>query len=229
MTPANSLLRQVDARTKLALAAAVSGAVMLPLPSLAVLAVAFAALIGTTGLTAPATTQLRRLAVPLAILFGLDWAVVSFSFAILITLRLALLATAGTVLVATTTPDEIRVALERLGLSRRLAFTLANASRSVDGLQREWQTVVEAQRARGIDFPPRDRRDWRGRLAAAVALIVPAVVLATQRAWHLSEAAAVRGLESPRQRRPDPRPLGVLDRTLLAGTAGLLFALTIWR
>jgi energy-coupling factor transport system permease protein len=225
----HSFLRGADPRTKLALSAAASLAVMLPLAQLAAFFACYLALVAAAGLVFHALAQLRRLAFLLAALFILDWLLIGLDLAVLITLRLALLSTAFSLLFATTTPDELRAALERLGLPVRLAFTFAAAYRSLTLLEEEWRAILEAQRARGIRLErPRARELWRGwrkHLAALAALAVPAVVLATQRAWALSEAAAVRGLESPLRRPYRVLRLSGRDYLLLAGAAGLLAAL----
>jgi energy-coupling factor transporter transmembrane protein EcfT len=304
---ADSPLRRVDARVKLALGLAASAAVMLPLAPLAIAFAAYTLLLAAGRLLPAAAAPLRRLAPLLVILFALDWLFVDAPFALLITLRLSLLVTAFTILVSTTTPDELRTALERLGLSTRLAFALSSAYRSLAQLEREWRTIEEAQRARGIDpfgggrprshglrraspspltsptpltpssarsariegpsavafrrlvpsirwtaaflrrsgarfrrqQAPRERRPpgargrstahWRQRLTAVVALVVPAIVLATQRAWSLTEAATVRGLESPHHGRPAPAPLARRDRGILAVAAALLLTLALVR
>ena len=225
-----SPLRRVDARVKLALGLAASAAVMLPLAPLLVALAAFALLIALTGLGDAAQAPLRRLAPLLALLFALDWALIGGDFAVLVTARLALLVTAFTVLVATTTPDELRLALERLGLPARLAFVLASAYRALAHLEREWRAILEAQQARGITPLARHRgAPWRRRLGDAVALVVPAIVLATQRAWALTEAASMRGLEAPAPARPERAPLATGDRLLLGGAMALLLALALWR
>ena len=58
----HSFLRHVDARTKLALAASASAAVMLPLAPLVVFLAGFAGLLIAAGLSAAAAAQVRRLA-----------------------------------------------------------------------------------------------------------------------------------------------------------------------
>lgn len=226
----DSPLRRVDARVKLALGLAASAAVMLPLAPLLAAVAAFALLLAVGGLRAAALAPLRRLAPLLALLFVLDWTLIGGTFALLVTARLALLVTAFTILVATTTPDELRLALERLGLPPRPAFVLASAYRSLAHLEREWRAIVEAQAARGIAPLARERgAPWRRRLGDGVALIVPAIVLATQRAWALTESASLRGLEAPRRAHLDPAPLATRDRLLLGGAAALLAALVWWR
>ena len=220
-----SFLRRVDARTKLALAASASAAIMLPLAPLAVFLAGFAGLLIAAGLSAAAAAQVRRLALLLALLFAVDWLFIDLRFATLITLRVVLLVISFTVLVATTTPDELRTALERLGLPARLAFVTASAYRAVTDFEREWRTVIEAQRARGIILEvPETRRwgRWRQNLGHAAALVVPAIVLAVQRAWAISEAAAARGFESPLRRPYQVLRLRPVDHALLLATAVVL-------
>jgi len=225
-----SPLRRVDARVKLALGLAASAAVILPLAPLLIAVAALALLVAAAGLRDAALAPLRRVAPLLALLFVLDWALIGSAFALLVSARLVLLVTAFTILVATTTPDELRLALERLGLPARLAFVLASAYRSLTHLEREWRAILEAQAARGITPLAGDRNaPWRQRLGDAVALIVPAIVLATQRAWALTESATMRGLESPARARLEPAPFGLLDRLLLGAAAALLLALAWWR
>jgi biotin transport system permease protein len=225
----SSFLRRADARTKLLLSLVASAAVTLPLPQLGALAACFSALAFAAGIGTQALMQLRRMRLFLVVLFAVDWLFVGFDFAVLISLRLALLATAFTLLVATTAPDELRVALERLGVPRRLAFTFTTAFGSLAVFQQEWGEILEAQRARGI-VPPRLQlrrwRDWPDIVAQLTWLIVPAFVLATQRAWSITEAATLRGFESP-QRCADPvAGFALLDLLLSAGAvavfAGLL-------
>jgi energy-coupling factor transporter transmembrane protein EcfT len=196
---AQSFLCRVDARVKLALALAAASAVTLPMAPLAVACAGLTAVLAAGRLLPVAGATLRRGLPFMALMFALDWLLIDFEFAVVITMRLALLSTAFLIVSATTAPEALCVALERLGLERRIAFTLATAFRSTTLLADEWRGIVEAQRARGI-VPP--RFSWRRvhELATyASALIVPAIVLATQRAWALSEAAAVRGIETPRR------------------------------
>jgi len=82
---------------------------------------------------------------------------------------------------------------------------------------------VEAQRARGILVaPPSNRRwAWRARVGTLVPLAVPAIVLATKRAWAVHEAAAARGFDHPGARCGEDLRFGVLDYALL-GTATTL-------
>lgn len=222
---ADSFLRRVDPRTKVALALAVSAAVALPLTPLVFFGACFAGLLAAAGLTRQAAAQLWRARLWLAVLFLLDGVFVGLDFAALITLRLMLLTSAFILVFATTTPDELRVAGERFGLPPRLAFAFATAFRSLALVEREWQGIREAQHARGIGVEHSVKLRWRLRradLTSAAALVVPAIVLAAQRAWSISEAAAARGFESPLRQPYRALRLGALDHALLVATAVVL-------
>jgi len=201
---------------------------MLPLPQLGVVAACYAVLAVAARIARPVLLHVRRIGVLLVILFALDWAFIGLPFAVLITLRLVLLATAFTVFAATTTAEELQSALERMGVPARLCFTLATTYRSLGLLETEWRGILEAQQARGIVTPP-GWRAWRANLAHPVALLVPAVVLATQRAWSMTEAAAARGAESPLRRPAGVSRLGWVDHVLLAAATGMLIGLAACR
>jgi len=198
---------------------------MLPIVPLAIFFVVYLVLATAAGISVHALTQLRRIAVFLCVLFVLDWLFIGPGFAFLITLRLALLVTAFTIVTATTTPDEVRVALERVWVPPRFAFVFATAYSAIGLLESEVHGIIEAQQARGISLSLPSRRcwrEWRRYAANLVALLVPALVLVTQRAWSVSEAAIMRGLESPHPRRHRASNLGWVDGALLGGTAFFL-------
>jgi energy-coupling factor transporter transmembrane protein EcfT len=222
---AASFLRRVDPRTKIALSLAASAAVALPLTPLAFFGTCFAGFLAAAGLAPLALAQLWRGRLWFAVLFLLDCAFVGLDFAALISLRLALLTSAFVLVFATTTPDELRAAGERFGLPPRLAFAFAAAFHSLALVEREWHGILEAQQARGIGKENSDTPRWRLRredLRSVAALVVPAIVLAAQRAWSISEAAAARGFESPLHRPYGALRLRALDHVLLATTAVVL-------
>jgi len=100
-------------------------------------------------------------------------------------------------LFSTTTITEFRLALERMRLPYRYAFSLGLAFESLSLLDDEWRAIREAQKVRGVLL---ELRGWRALLRQSrdlVALTVPAVVLTTRRAWAITEAAYARGFDSP--------------------------------
>jgi energy-coupling factor transporter transmembrane protein EcfT len=224
-----SPLRRADPRTKLALSLCASLAVMLPLERLAVFMALYIALLLWARLLPEAARQAWRLKWILLVLFLVDWVVVSLDLAIVITLRLVLLAGAFSLFFASTTPGELRLALEWMRLPYRYAFSLGLAFQSLGLLGAEWRAILEAQQARGAWAPSSGWRNLGGRLRDMVALAVPAITLTTKRAWALTEAAYTRGFDSP-HRRPYRRLIWTsFDSWLLAGSAALMAALLIWR
>jgi energy-coupling factor transporter transmembrane protein EcfT len=205
---------------------------MLPLPQLAAILAGYFILVTAAGLGREVVVPLRRTAVFLIVLCAVDWLCVGFDFAVLIALRLVLLVTSFTAFFATTTPDELQVALESFRVPARLAFTFATAYRFVTLFGTEWRGIVEAQRARGIVLPALGWRGWhepRQQLTKAVGLVVPVVVLATQRAWSINEAAAARGFDSPQRSSSRRLRLTRVDHVLLTATVALWVALLACR
>jgi energy-coupling factor transport system permease protein len=114
-----------------------------------------------------------------------------------LTLRLALLLLAGTMLTLTTPPVALTDAVEwllrplrRVGVpSHEIALMMVIALRFIPTLLRELDDLLKAQRSRGADFTLRDPR----RLAQALLpLAVPLFVLSFRRADDLAIAMASR-------------------------------------
>ena len=225
----NSPLRGADPRTKLALGLCASLAVMLTLEKLVVFMILYAILLLWARLMPEAARQVWRLKWVLLVLFVVDWLFVSLGLAVVITLRLVLLAGAFALFFATTTPSELRLALEWMRVPQRYAFSLALAFQSVGSLDDEWRAILEAQRARGAWAPASHWRDLIGRVRDLVALSVPAIVMTTKRAWAMNEAAYARGFDSPHRRPYRQLAMGWLDWLLLAATAAVAAVLLLWR
>jgi len=225
----SSPLRRADPRTKLALSLCTSLAVMLPLEKLVAFMGLYVLLLLWARLLSAAAQQIWRLKWVLVVLFLVDWLVVGLDLAVIVTLRLVLLAGAFALFFATTTPGELRLALEWLRVPYRYAFSVSVAFQSVGLLDDEWRAIREAQRARGAWLPQSRWRAFIARLGDLVALAVPAIVLTTKRAWAMTEAAYARGFDSPRRLPYRQLAMGWLDWVLLAGTAAVVAVLLLWR
>lgn len=225
----NSPLRRADPRAKLALSLCASLAVMLSLEKLAAFMILYVALLLWARLLPEAARQVWRLKWVLLVLFVVDWLVVSRELAVIITLRLILLAGAFALFFATTTPGELRLALEWMRVPYRYAFSLSIAFQSVGLLDDEWRAIREAQQARGAWVPPTGWRSLLSKVGDLVALAVPAIVMTTKRAWAMTEAAYARGFDSPRRRPYRQLRMGRLDWILLIGTVAVAVALLLWR
>jgi len=160
--------------------------------------------------------QIWRIKWLLLVLFAIDWVVVGIDLAVVVSLRLILLTGVFTLFVGTTTPDEFRLALEALRLPYRYAFSLSMAFQSLDLLSQEWWAIQEAQRSRGVLGSMLGLRAVVAQLGDWVALTVPAIVLATRRAWAMTEAACARGFDAPQRRPYRQLSMGWLDGVLVA-------------
>jgi len=223
----DSPLRRADPRVRLALALCASLAVMLPLSRLLIFIAGYLLLLLWSRLLPAALQRLWRLRWLLLILFAADWFLVDLAHAVLVVLRVMLLAGSFAFLVETTSPGELRLVLQWLRVPHRYAFSLSVAFQSINLLGREWELIQEAQQARGA-WQPAQWQGWRGlpgQVRQMVALTVPAVVLTARRAWNLTEAAHARGFDAP-QRRPfhtlTMRPFDWVLLTLLLTASGLI-------
>jgi energy-coupling factor transporter transmembrane protein EcfT len=72
------------------------------------------------------------------------------------------------------------------------------------------------------------RQELAEQVSSLVALTVPAIVLTTKRAWMMTEAAAVRGFDSPHRRPYQRLAMSRLDGVLLAASAAVTVALILW-
>lgn len=223
---AASPLRAADPRAKLGLSLCASLLVMLPLERLAVAVGLYAVMLLWARLARPALRQLWRLKIVLGGLFLLDWQLVGLDLAVVVTLRLALLAGAFTLMFATTTPGEFQRALEWFGVPYRYAFSVGLAFQSLALLDDEWRTILEAQQARGAWSPPTGWRVLLHTIRDWVALTVPAIVMTTQRAWSITEAAYARGFDSPHRKPYRVLRMKMLDWALLVSGASV--ALALW-
>jgi energy-coupling factor transport system permease protein len=225
----DSPLRRVDPRVKLCLGLLIASAVMLSLERLLVFWLAFMLLTVPARLLPEVLRQIRRIALVLVLLFVVDWLMVDRNFAFLITFRLMLVVSAFTLFFATTRPEEFRLALERLGMPYRYAFSLSLAFLSISVMDEEWRAIREAQRSRGAWMEARGLRGLWGQLNDLIALGVPAIVLTVKRAWTLTEAAYARGFDSPQRRPYRQLVMRPADWALLLGTVGVIITLFVLR
>ena len=224
-----SPLRQVDPRVKLEMSILVALAVMLPLARLVAVWLAFMAIMFPARLAGEVWYQIRRIVWILVVLFILDWFAVGLEFALLITFRFSLVVSAFVVFIATTRPEEFRLALERLGIPYPYAFSFSLAFQSISLMNEEWQAIREAQRSRGAWEERRGLGRVGERLNDLVALGVPAIVLTVKRAWTLTEAAYTRGFDSPHRKPYRQLAMQPVDWVLAISSLAVIVLVFIWR
>ncbi len=125
----------------------------------------------------------------------------SLFFAVALTLRFLVLLTTFSLFFMTTSPDDLGLAIDRVGfvrwLSRKwlgypnaLSFTFTTAVRLVPTLASDAQTVVDAQRSRGLEL---DRGNLLKRVRNYVPILIPLLLIAIRRSLELAEALESRG------------------------------------
>jgi energy-coupling factor transport system permease protein len=205
---------------------------MLPIERLGAFMAIYVLLLAWGRLLSATARQIWRLKWLLIALFCMDWIFVGIELAVIVTLRVVLLVGVFALFVGTTTPDELRLALERLRVPYRYAFSLSLAFQSVDLLDREWRAIYEAQVARGAFSPARsgrqNLREVISRLRDWVALTVPAIVLTTRRAWSMTEAACARGFDSPHRRPYHQLAMRGGDWALVSVAIAVIAILVFW-
>jgi energy-coupling factor transporter transmembrane protein EcfT len=224
-----SPLRMTDPRTKLAICLCSSLAVMLPLQKLGFFIVIYILFIGWARLLPEAARQAWKLKWILGILFLMDWLVVSMDLAVIVTLRLVLVAGVFAMFFSTTTPSELCLALVWLRVPYRYAFSISLSFQTVSHIDAEWRGILEAQKARGAFATPSGWRYPIEQVRNLVCLTVPAVVLTARRAWSMTEAAYARGFESPRRRAYNGLSMGKNDWIIITGAAAIAVGLILWR
>jgi energy-coupling factor transporter transmembrane protein EcfT len=223
----SSPLRWVDPRAKLFVSVAISLVVMMPLDRLALFMAIYALFLLWARLLRPAAQQVWRIKWLLFFLFIVDWWLVDLTHAVTICTRLILLTGVFALFFSTTTSRELGLALEKLRVPYRYAFSLGLAFQSMGLLDDEWRSIREAQASRGALPDVSSFQRFLSTIGDLVSLTVPAIVLTTKRAWAITEAAYARGFDSPHRTSYHTLAFSRFDILLMIGTA-LVIILLYW-
>ncbi len=109
----------------------------------------------------------------------------------------------GLLYISTTTPEELTQGLRAMGMPLAPSVALSLAFRLVPTFAATARTVMDAQRARGLDL---DAARGLTRVRRAVPVIVPTLAYALRSAGDLTRALETRGLGAAK-RRTEYRPL----------------------
>lgn len=110
-------------------------------------------------------------------------------FSLTMTLRFLVLMSAFSLFFMTTSPDDLGLALEKMGLPYMLSFTFTTAVRLVPTVALEAQTIVDAQRSRGLEL---DKGGLVNRVRKYIPILIPLIVSAIRRSTELAEALESR-------------------------------------
>jgi energy-coupling factor transport system permease protein len=141
------------------------------------------------------------------------------------TLRFVVLVESFSVFFLTTSPDHLGLALEQSRVPYEFSFAFTTAVRFVPVLAEEAQTIMDAQKARGLEL---EKGNFLKRIRNYVPVLIPLIVSAIRRSLELAEAMESRAWGATKNRTNlYALKLHRGDFVLLAVTVGVL-VLTVY-
>jgi len=113
------------------------------------------------------------------------------------TLRFIVLVESFSVFFLTTSPDHLGLALEQTRVPYELVFAFTTAVRFVPVLAEEAQTIMDAQKARGLEL---ERGNFLKRIRNYIPILIPLIVSAIRRSLELAEAMESRAWGASKKR-----------------------------
>jgi energy-coupling factor transport system permease protein len=117
--------------------------------------------------------------------------------AIAMTLRFVVLVESFSVFFLTTSPDHLGLALEQSRVPYEFAFAFTTAVRFVPVLAEEAQTIMDAQKARGLEL---EKGGFLKRIRNYIPILIPLIVSAIRRSLELAEAMESRAWGATKKR-----------------------------
>ncbi|HEX9262260.1 MAG TPA: energy-coupling factor transporter transmembrane component T [Candidatus Bathyarchaeia archaeon] len=143
-------------------------------------------------------------------------------FAATMTLRFVVLVESFSVFFLTTSPDLLGLALEESHVPYEFSFAFTTAVRFVPVLAEEAQTIMDAQKARGLEL---EKGNFMKRIRNYIPVLIPLIVSAIRRSLELAEAMESRAWGATKKRTNlYALTLHKGDAILLAITVGVLAA-----
>ncbi len=113
------------------------------------------------------------------------------------TLRFIVLVESFSVFFLTTSPDHLGLALEQSRVPYEFSFAFTTAVRFVPVLAEEAQTIMDAQKARGLEL---EKGSFMKRIRNYVPILIPLIVSAIRRSLELAEAMESRAWGATKKR-----------------------------
>jgi energy-coupling factor transport system permease protein len=117
--------------------------------------------------------------------------------AVSMTLRFVVLVESFSVFFLTTSPDHLGLALEQSRIPYEFAFAFTTAVRFVPVLAEEAQTIMDAQKARGLEL---EKGNLLKRIRNYIPVLIPLIVSAIRRSLELAEAMESRAWGATKKR-----------------------------
>jgi energy-coupling factor transport system permease protein len=128
-----------------------------------------------------------------------DWILTAFDIesALAMTMRLVVLIESFSIFFLTTSPDHLGLALEQSRIPYEFAFAFTTAVRFVPVLAEEAQTIMDAQKARGLEL---EKGNLLKRIRNYIPILIPLIVSAIRRSLELAEAMESRAWGAVKKR-----------------------------
>lgn len=125
----------------------------------------------------------------------LTWDLVEYSIAL--TMRFIVLVTSFSLFFITTSPDKLSLALEKARIPYEFNFAFITAIRFVPVLADEAQTIMDAQRSRGLEL---DKGNFLTRVKNYIPILLPLIINSIRRSLELAEAMESRAFGATEDR-----------------------------
>ncbi|HVP92494.1 MAG TPA: energy-coupling factor transporter transmembrane component T [Acidobacteriota bacterium] len=113
------------------------------------------------------------------------------------TMRFVVLVESFSVFFLTTSPDHLGLALEQTHIPYEFCFAFTTAVRFVPVLAEEAQTIMDAQKARGLEL---ERGNFLKRIRNYIPILIPLIISAIRRSLELAEAMESRAWGATKKR-----------------------------
>jgi energy-coupling factor transport system permease protein len=129
-------------------------------------------------------------------------------------------------LIVTTHPSEFASSLNLIGVPYTAAYSVSLTLRYIPDIQRDFETITQAQQARGLELSK--KASWIKRVKRTAPLLLPLIFSSLDRIDVISRAMELRGFgKNTRRTWYSSQPFSRRDKLVLALSA-LLFAAGTW-
>jgi energy-coupling factor transport system permease protein len=128
---------------------------------------------------------------------GYSLTVIEIESAVAMTLRFVVLVGSFSVFFLTTSPDRLGLALEQTHFPYEFSFAFTTAIRFVPVLAEEAQTIMDAQKARGLEL---EKGGFLKKIRNYIPVLIPLIVSAIRRSLELAEAMESRAWGATKKR-----------------------------
>lgn len=118
-------------------------------------------------------------------------------YSLAMTFRFIILVESFSIFFLTTSPDMLGLSLEQIGVPYEFCFAFITAIRFVPVLAEEAQTIIDAQKARGLEL---ERGNFIKRIKNYIPILIPLIVNAIRRSLELAEAMESRAWGASKKR-----------------------------